>query len=144
MLLDLSAGVDAAVMRFAASSDDVLLLLTPDPASLTDAYAFAKLLQRMTKNRVPQLLVNMAVNDAEARRIAEALIATCNAFLKTAPEFLGAIPRDPNALDAVRKQAALLTLYPQSLAAAAVTAVARRLHARLRPGTAPLKAVGGR
>jgi len=144
VLLDLGAGVDASVMRFAASSDDVLLVLTPDPAALTDAYAFVKILKRMTANRVPQLLVNMAGSEAEARRTADALAATCDSFLKTRPDYLGAIPRDPNALDAVRRQAALLTLYPQSQAAAAVTAAARRLHARLRPGIAPLKAVGGR
>jgi flagellar biosynthesis protein FlhG len=144
VLLDLGAGVDAAVMRFAASADDVLLVLTPDPAALTDAYAFVKILQRMTANRVPQLLVNMAGSEAEARRTADALTATCDAFLKVHPDYLGAIPRDPNALEAVRRQAALLTLYPQSQAAAATTAIARRLHTRLRPGSAPLKAVGGR
>ncbi len=143
VILDLSAGVDAAVMRFAASSDDVLLVFTPDPAALTDAYAFAKLLRNMT-NRLPQLLVNMAANEAEARRTAEALIATCNAFLKSAPPLLGTVPRDAGALDAVRRQAALLTLYPQNPAAMAVTAAARKLHARLRPGSAPLRAVGGR
>lgn len=143
VILDLSAGVDAAVMRFAASSDDVLLVFTPDPAALTDAYAFAKLLKGMT-NRLPQLLVNMAANEAEARRTAEALIATCNAFLKSAPPYLGAVPRDPGALDAVRRQAGLLTLYPQSPAAMAVAAAARKLHGRLRPGSAPLRAIGGR
>ena len=144
VVLDLSAGVDAAVMRFAASSDEVLLVFTPDPAALTDAYAFVKLLQRIVPNRLPHMLVNMAANEAEARRTAEALTTTCKAFLKSAPPYLGAVPRDAGAIDAVRRQAGLLTLYPQSPAAMAVTAVAKRLHSRLRPGSAPLRAVGGR
>lgn len=144
VLLDLGAGVDSGVMRFAASADDALLVLTPDPASLTDAYAFVKLLQRLTKNRVPQILVNMAASDAEARRTADALISTCKAFLNSTPDYLGSVPRDPNALDAVRRQAALLTLYPQSAAARAVTAIAGKLHQRLRPSTTMLKVVGGR
>jgi len=144
VLLDLGAGVDASVMRFAASADEAILVLTPDPAALTDAYAFVKLIQRMTKNKTPQLLVNMAANDSEARRTADALIATCRAFLKSEPNFLGAIPRDAGVLEAVRRQAALLTLYPQSQAGMAVTAIARRLNGRLRPGIAPLRAVGGR
>jgi flagellar biosynthesis protein FlhG len=143
VLLDLAAGVDAAVMRFAASSDEVLLVFTPDPAALTDAYAFAKLLRNMT-NRLPHLLVNMAASEAEARRTADALIATCNAFLKSAPLCLGAVPRDPGVLDAVRRQAGLLTLYPQSPAGQAVTAAAGKLHGRLRPGGAALRAAGGR
>jgi len=144
VLLDLGAGVDAGVLRFAASSDDALVVLTPDPASLTDAYAFVKLLQQMTRNRVPQILVNMAVNDSEARRTADALIATCKNFLNSTPDYLGAIPHDPNALDAVRKQAALLTLHPQSASARAVTAIAQRLHNRLRPGSAPLRLASAR
>lgn len=144
VVLDLGAGVDAAVMRFAASADDVLLVLTPDPAALTDAYAFAKLLQRMTKNGTPQILVNMASSDAEARRTADALIATCKAFLKSTPDYLGSIPRDPHVLDAVRRQCQLLTLFPQSAASRAVQAIAHRLHATLRPGGGMLRAVSSR
>jgi len=136
VVLDLGAGVDAGVMRFASVADETLLVLTPDPAALTDAYAFAKLLLKANTARAPLVLVNMAAHEAEGRRTAEALSATCRAFLKHAPEHLGTIPRDPRALDAVRKQCQLLTLYPQSPAARAVEAIARRLHARLAPAPA--------
>lgn len=139
VLIDLGAGVDSSVMSFAAHADDVLLVVTPDPASLTDAYAFAKLLLRRTTSRVPQILVNQALNATEARRIAEALIASANAFLQRSPEYLGFIPCDTRVSDAVRRQSPLLTAFPQSPASVAIEALARQLHGG---NHAPLAASG--
>jgi flagellar biosynthesis protein FlhG len=132
VLLDLGAGVDSTTMHLAQSSDETLLVLTSDPASLTDAYAFAKLLLRASAQS-PFLIVNMTASEAEARRTSEALIETCRAFLKSAPSFLGAIPRDAHALDAVRQQSHLLTLHPQAAASRAIMAIAARLHEKLSP-----------
>ncbi len=144
VLIDLSAGVGASVMRFAAAADETVLVMTPDPASLTDAYAFAKLLLRATGARLPLALVNMAASEADARRTEEALAATCSAFLNCVPEFLGAIPRDAQAHHAVRRQQPLLSHLPQGPASHALTALARRLHARLAPARVPARAAGMR
>jgi flagellar biosynthesis protein FlhG len=138
VLLDLAAGVDRNLMAFAAAADDTLLILTPDPASLTDAYAFSKLYLRSTGTRLPLVLVNMAASESEARRTAEALAATCRAFLKVVPPYLGSVPRDTRAVESVRRQCQLLTLYPQAPAACAVVAVAQKLHVRIGPGAAPV------
>ena len=62
------------------------------------------------------------------------LIETCRAFLKSAPAFLGSIPRDMHAIDAVRQQSHLLTLYPQAAASRAIAVIAARLHEKLSPG----------
>ncbi len=140
ILLDLGAGVDATTMHMACAADDTLLILSPDPASLTDAYAFAKLFLRGTGSRIPITLVNMAANESEGRRTADALAATCRAFLHVVPEYLGSVPRDARALEAVRRQTQLLTLYPQSPAARAVCAAAQRLHERLPAAPAPVHA----
>jgi flagellar biosynthesis protein FlhG len=128
VIVDLGAGVDSTVMTLAARADDVVLVVTPDPASLTDAYAFAKLLLRRTTSRVPQILVNMALNATEGRRTAEALIASARAFLTAVPDYLGFIPYDARVCEAVRRQSPLLTLFPQTPAATAIEQVARRLH----------------
>lgn len=129
VLLDLSAGVDATTLGFAARADEVLLVLTPDPAALTDAYAFMKLLQRLGGAR-PLSVVNMVANDAEGRRTHETLAKTCSAFLKSTPDHLGSIPRDTHALAAVRQQRLLPNLFPQAAAARALEAIARNLGAR--------------
>ncbi len=82
----------------------------------------------------------MAANESEGRRTADALAATCRAFLHVVPEYLGSVPRDARALEAVRRQTQLLTLYPQSPAARAVCAAAQRLHERLPAAPAPVHA----
>lgn len=126
ILLDLSAGVDATTLGFAARADETLLVLTADPASLTDAYALVKLLLRMGGN-LPSSLVNMAESEAEGRRTSDALAKTCRAFLKSAPAPIGVIPRDGHVATAIRQQRPLLATFPQSPAARAFEALARRL-----------------
>lgn len=138
VIVDLGAGVDANVMGLAAHADEVLLVVTPDPASITDAYAFAKLMLRRTTSRVPQVLVNMALNATEGRRIADALLGSARAFLKATPEFLGFVPYDSRVGEAVRRQSPLLTLFPQTPAATAIESMARKLHGN----TAPVAAAG--
>jgi flagellar biosynthesis protein FlhG len=143
ILLDLSAGVDAATISFAARADETLLVLTSDPAALTDAYAFVKLLLRDGGHK-PMALVNMVENETEARRTRDALAKTCNAFLKVAPDYVGFVPRDPQAQMAVRQQRSLVELYPGSPASRAFKDIARRLasdpaqHAQLHD-TLPLR-----
>jgi flagellar biosynthesis protein FlhG len=139
VLIDLGAGVDSTILQIAARADDILLVVTPDPASLTDAYAFAKLLLRRTTARVPQILVNMALNATEGRRIADALIASARAFLRATPDYLGFVPCDTRVPDAVRRQTPLLAAYPQTPAAMAIEAIALKLHGAHVP---PLAAAG--
>jgi flagellar biosynthesis protein FlhG len=132
VVLDLGAGVDSTTMHLAQSADETLLVLTPDPSSLTDAYAFAKLLLRAGAE-APRLIVNMAANEAEAHRTADALAETCRAFLKSSPAFLGYIPRDNHVQEAIRQQTHLLTLHPQAPASKAIAAIAARLREKLSP-----------
>jgi flagellar biosynthesis protein FlhG len=139
VLLDLGAGVNSSLMHFAAASDETIVVLTPDPASLTDAYAFVKILMRAF-TAPPFVVVNMAANDAEARRTADALAATCQAFLKTTLKHLGSVPRDPKAVESLRRQCHLLQLYPQAPASRAIEAIALRLHARAAPRPALVSA----
>jgi flagellar biosynthesis protein FlhG len=128
VLLDLGAGVDGAVMRFAACADTTLLVVTPDPASLTDAYAFAKLLQKATGSRLPQLVINRAHSGREADYTLEAMAQTCRSFLRQVPQLLGTVPHDRAVRDAVRRQLPLLSRLPLGPAAQALLEMGRRLH----------------
>jgi len=124
VLIDLGAGIAGAVMTLAAHADDTLVLTTPDPAALTDAYAFFKLMLKRTGGRAPSLAVNMAGSASEARRTADALIRSARTFLMITPSYLGFVPNDGRVMDAIRRQTALCTLYPQSAALTAITALA--------------------
>jgi flagellar biosynthesis protein FlhG len=130
VVLDLGAGVDAVAMSMAAAADETIAVLTADPAALTDAYAFTKLLVRMTRSRQPEFIVNMAPSEAEARRTADAFTMTCRAFLKFEPRLLGIVPRDQTAAEAVRRQ---LPLHTNAAAARAIADIAGTLHVRVTP-----------
>lgn len=135
IILDLAAGIDGATITFAAAADESLIVMTPDPASLTDAYAFVKLVLRRG-GRVPASLVNMVTGEAEARRVSDSLARTCLAFLKHAPDAAGAIPRDLRAAESVKRQAEVLSTQPQAPSSRALCEIARRLHTANRPAVA--------
>jgi flagellar biosynthesis protein FlhG len=134
VVLDLGAGVEDTVMRFATASDECFVVLTPDPASLTDAYAFIKLYLRRAGGRVPGFLVNQALNAREAQTAAASLKSFCENFLNIAPASAGFVRHDPKVLDAVRRQTPLFKAHPDCAAAGDVIALARKLrggaHAR--------------
>lgn len=121
VLIDLGAGVGETVMTLAAEADDAVVVVTPDPASLTDAYAFIKLALRRTGGRAPALVVNMASGEAEARRTAEALMKSSRTFLKTAPAMLGFVPNDMRVVECLRRQVSLWTIHPRSPALTAIS-----------------------
>lgn len=131
IVLDLAAGVDAVTVEFAAAAEECLIVMTPDPAALADAYAFFKLVLRRGGHS-PVSLVNMAAGEAQARRVADSLAKTAQAFLKQTPRFLGAIPQDARVSEAIRYQRQLLTVFPEAPASRALRAIAGSLHGSLR------------
>jgi flagellar biosynthesis protein FlhG len=121
VIVDLGAGIGEAVMTLAATADDVVTVMTPDPAALTDAYAFIKLVLKRTGGRAPALIVNQASNAAEAKRTADALITSARSFLKTTPAYLGFVPSDMRVVEALRRQTSLWLACPSSPVLSAVT-----------------------
>ena len=137
VIIDLGAGIDETVMRFASVADEVIVVLTPDPTALTDAYAFVKLhshylSHRLLTGHAPGIVVNQASGETEARAIAQALNNACKGFLNLDLEYLGAVRRDPKVVDAIRRQQPLLTLHPKCPAASDVSALAIKLLGRQR------------
>jgi flagellar biosynthesis protein FlhG len=131
VLIDLGAGVGAAAIALAAHADDTLVLATPDPASLTDAYAFAKLMVKRTGGRPPAIVINMAAGAGEAKRTADALIRSAQTFLRVMPDYLGFVPNDLRVVEAIRRQTMLCALYPLSPAVTAIEALARALGGQM-------------
>lgn len=127
VLLDLGAGIEDAVLRFAATADDTIVVMTPDPSALTDGYALVKLLAKRTRGYAARFLVNQANNADEARVTGEALINACRSFLDVVPQSLGHIRRDPKVNDAIRRQTLLSALHPHCPAAADILGLAQRM-----------------
>jgi flagellar biosynthesis protein FlhG len=131
IILDLSAGLDDTVRRMAALADTVLLIITEDPASLTDAYAVLKLLKADRSEPGAKIdariIVNQASGAESGKRAYSALSRAARRFLRLDPPLIGVIGRDERVPDAIRQQKLLLTHFPQAKAGLEVQAVARRL-----------------
>jgi flagellar biosynthesis protein FlhG len=113
----------------------VLIVATPEPTSLTDAYATIKVLATTQNRRDIRVLVNQVSKPGEGRIIRGQLQQVVDRFVSPGLEvpvkleFVGEVPLDPSVRDAVKKRQLLLDCLPGSAAAQAVVAVATRLRA---------------
>ncbi len=131
LILDVGAGINHAVQSFAVLAAVRVVVVTPEPTSLTDSYALMKVLSTKHGVRDFYVLVNQAESPEEDKAAYGRLAAACEKFLGFTPKRLGAIRYDPAVTDAVRRQKPLLQVSPGAKAAKDVIAAAVRLH-RLR------------
>lgn len=133
VILDTGAGISANVLQFVVAAGDVLIVTTPEPTAITDAYALIKVVtSRVTQARgeAPmrmRLVVNQTMNDAEARETATNIVTVAKRFLDVDVEPLGGIPADPAVLRAVRAQGPFTLLTPRAPASQAVERLAMRI-----------------
>ena len=127
ILLDLAAGIDPNVMRFARAATRVVVITTEEPPALTDAYAFLKVLRLAQPAAQPWIVVNMADNRASGRRIYEQLAKASETYLGYRPPLAGVICRDPRVSDSIRAQTPLCVRHPQSQAFEDVLRIAEAL-----------------
>lgn len=129
LLVDTGPGITDTVLTLCAASQEVILVATNDPASITNAYALIKVLSsEHGVNRV-QVLANQVTNLAEARELHAGLERATEKFLNVTLGFLGAIPHDDWLKAAIRKQKPVVDLYPSAPSARAFQALARRTDA---------------
>lgn len=131
ILLDLGAGVENQVQALARLAKKCLVVITDEPTSLTDAYAFIKIL-RMWGPAAPEteIIVNMAENSREGMKTFGAIKNACETFLKFAPKLGGVIRKDPKVKRTIQAQKPLIITAPRTIAIADVAALASKLMAR--------------
>ncbi len=127
LLIDTAAGVHDSVVKLLMAAQQVLLVATPEPASLVDAYAVLKVLHLRDPEKPLRLLVNNAQSLEEAQETALQLRMAANRFLGRDLRTLGAIPHDPALLQAVREQRSVVEAYPDSPSAKAFRSLAHTL-----------------
>lgn len=127
MLIDTAAGIANNVMYFNVAAGEIIVVTSPEPTSLTDAYALIKILyQRYAKKRF-RVLINMVSGAAEARKVYRRLSSATDHFLNLNIEFMGYILHDKKLQDAVRMQKAVVELYPDSQASLCVKKIAEKI-----------------
>jgi len=127
VLIDTAAGIGTSVLWFTSIADEVILLLTPDPTSITDAYAMMKVLAQKYSRESFHLVVNNVTDQREGRGVFNNLNNVTAKFLKLDLGFLGAIPHDPDVSKAIREQVPFLRRTPDGEAARAVAEIAVKL-----------------
>jgi flagellar biosynthesis protein FlhG len=127
IVIDLAAGLDQAVMTLCMPGSTTLVVVTDEPTSLTDAYAFIKLLTQQDPGADIRIVVNLAGDREHAWRTHAALTNACRNFLGLNPPLAGFVPRDDLVRDAIRHQTSLLFRHPQAKASEAVRKLASEL-----------------
>lgn len=133
VLVDTGAGVGPGVLHFAAAADQVLVVATPEPTSITDAYAVIKTVVRRRADADIAILVNMATDEAEARGVFERLSAVCRRFLQVAPRFAGHIMQDPRVPLSVRHRRPFVLESPGCEASRSMAQLAHRMDRHAAP-----------
>jgi flagellar biosynthesis protein FlhG len=129
VVLDLGAGIDRATRQMAALADVLLVVTTPEPTSLTDAYAVLKLHGRDNPDGDARIVVNQARDETAGLRTAATLQRACATFLRRDVPLAGVLRRDERVVEAIGRQMPLLTRHPASTAGRDVEALAQRLAA---------------
>ena len=124
LLIDTGAGIGRNVTSFATMAQDIIVVVAPEPTSLTDAYALMKVLSTQHSERRFRLLVSMTRTPTDGRDVYRKLSLVAERFLHISIDFLGSIPYDPRLVEAVCQQRPLVELYPQSKAAQAFLGLA--------------------
>ncbi len=136
LLIDTAAGIHDSVLKLLMAAQEVVLVTTPEPTSLVDAYAMVKVLHLRDAAKPLWLLVNNGQSLEEAQETVEQLQAATERFLGKQIRVLGMIPADPHVLQAVRQQKGVVDLFPRSPAAQTFQALAGHLlgQVSLQPG----------
>lgn len=130
VILDLGAGLDRSVRQLSLAADTCIVVLTNEPTSLTDAYAFIKVRQRDGGDGPVSVVVNMAATVRDGQSAFRALQKACESFLKLSPSLLGIVRQDAKVRESIRNQMSILSRYPNACAALDVEGIATRLAAR--------------
>ena len=127
MIVDTGAGIANNVLSFALMADDIIVLTTPEPTSLTDAYGIIKTAVTREARGKYHLVVNRASSDSQGVMVGQKLKTVCERFLGVEVNVLGFVPEDRSVHSAVMKQEALVVHAPDSVAAQNIRGIACRL-----------------
>lgn len=136
LFLDLGAGISPTVVSLAVMSRVRLVVVTPEPTSLTDSYAMIKVLATQHDIKDYHVIVNMIESKADEKQTFERLKAACQRFLNVDIHFLGSVRADNMVSEAIRRQTPLMKMAPNSPAAQDISKLAQNIR-QLREGLLP-------
>jgi flagellar biosynthesis protein FlhG len=128
LFIDTAAGISEMVTSFLIAAHASVVVVTPEPTSMTDAYALIKVLHNRFGEREFHLLLNSVRNMNEAEQVFGKLHLVCEKFLDISVDYLGYIPSDKAIPEAVRRQRAVVEMNPEAESSKQFLCVARELE----------------
>ncbi|MCL7420537.1 MAG: MinD/ParA family protein [Methylobacter sp.] len=129
LIVDTAAGISASVVNFARACQEIIVMVCDEPTSLTDAYAFIKLLNRDYGLSHFHVIANMVQTIQQGQSLFQKLSKVTDRYLDVTLQFAGAIPYDEYLRKSVQKQSPVVEAFPRSKAALAVKAIAANVDA---------------
>ena len=129
LFIDTAAGISSNVMDFNATAQEIVVVVSPEPTSITDAYALMKVLSLKYSEKVCKLLVNMTTRPEEGREVFRQLHLVTDRFLDIRIEYLGCIFHDEKVTRGVKSQKLVSELYPDAQASKCFRDLARKISA---------------
>lgn len=130
VIIDTSAGVSSNVLSFVAAADDAVIVTTPEPTAITDAYGIIKIIATEIDNLNMglKLVVNRVHSVAEAKKVSDRMTNIAAQFLNLKVDYLGFIYDDPAVQQAVLRQKPFIAMDPKSRASTCVQHIVGRLE----------------
>lgn len=114
VIIDLGAGLESNCMRLARTADKALIVITDEPSSMTDAYAFIKVLRNYAGKVEPVIAINQAETRQDGQRTYETIAKACKTFLGFRPSLAGIVMYDQKVKQAVNQQKTLISIDPHA------------------------------
>ena len=127
ILFDTGAGLSKETVRFITAADETIVVTTPEPTSITDAYALVKMLKSMGHQISFKLVVNRVSDDKEGHQTSENFRQVASKYLGLDIPLLGFVPDDASVTKSVKRQTPLSVAFPNSDAMKGIDRIASRI-----------------
>ncbi len=127
LLFDTSAGISQNVISFCMASSEVILVLTPEPTSLTDGYSLLKVLSLNGFKHTIQVVVNQSKNNRKGKIVFEKFQNIVQKYLSLNIHHMGTILQDESVVESVAMQKPFISLYPKARASLSIRGIIRKI-----------------
>ena len=133
ILIDTAAGLASNVVDFILAANQIIIIATPEPTSITDAYGVIKALSKHSIENNIKLVINQSENDKEANNVSQRLVTTAREFLDVEVDFIGSLPKDDKVSKAVKNKTPFIIDFPKSKVAKSLNDIAIEISSKNNP-----------